>query len=112
MGESQVLIIVPDPNSGGLIRRQLKEEGRANTALFDCWEDFTYGPLVPTKTPEKLLRLRHRHWIRLESGVPRPPERPALSWLLDRAYRVEIMLGGTGREQLFLLGLSSMLGQP
>ena len=106
------LIITPDGFSGGTARRLLQGSGQESTALYSCFDDFTYGPLVRTDPPEALLRLRLRHWHRT---VPDPKLHGpfehwhALRTLMAAADEVEVWLGGTGREQLFLLGLASVL---
>lgn len=107
------LAMTSDLSSGGMVRQLLKKEGRKKTELFACFEDLTFGPLVPTGEPEQLLRLRHRYWCKLgiaERGN-RPPERRSLRRLLHDSDHVEIMIAGEGREQIFLLGLANMLRQ-
>lgn len=107
------LVITSDLSSGGMVRQLLKREGRKKTQLFACFEDMTFGPLVPTGEPEQLLRLRHRFWCK--SGIAergnRPQERRSLRKLLSASDHVEIMIAGEGREQIFLLGLAKMLRQ-
>lgn len=108
-----VLAITSDLSSGGMVCQLLKKEGRKKTELFACFEDMTFGPLVPTDEPEQLLRLRHRYWCR--AGIAehgnRPPERRSLRKLLQVSDHVEIMIAGEGREQIFLLGLANLLRQ-
>ncbi|MEL6388299.1 MAG: hypothetical protein AAFR00_13195 [Pseudomonadota bacterium] len=96
-----------------MVLQLLKKEGRQNAELFACFEDMTYGPLVPTDQPEQLLRLRHRYWCKtgMVDRGNRPPERRPLRKLLHAADHVEIMIAGAGREQIFLLGLASFLRQ-
>ncbi|MEM9343457.1 MAG: hypothetical protein AAGA87_10470 [Pseudomonadota bacterium] len=105
------LIVTPDLSSGGMVQRLLKMTGRSTTGVFACFEDMTFGPLVPTVEPEELLRLRHRHWCRsgLSTARNRPRGSRPLRALLTDADRVEIMVGGEGREQLFLLSLATLL---
>lgn len=107
------LAITSDLSSGGMVRQLLKKEGRKKTKLFACFEDMTFGPLVPTDEPEQLLRLRHRYWC--SAGIAkrgnRPPERRSLRKLLQASDHVEIMIAGEGREQIFLLSLANLLRQ-
>ncbi|WP_411352160.1 DUF1835 domain-containing protein [Leisingera aquaemixtae] len=105
------LAITSDLSSGGMVRQLLKKEGRKNTELFACYEDFSFGPLVPTDEPEQLLRLRHRYWCNagMAERGKRPPEKRSLRKLLQASDHIEIMIAGEGGEQIFLLGLANLL---
>jgi hypothetical protein len=112
----RILIVTPDLSSGGIARRILKQERRAEAKVFACSEDFTSGPLILEGSPEQLLRIRHRFWSRLhrpELDWPHPFERlrgqVPLRRALMEADHVEVLLGGRGSEQLFLLGLAQLV---
>lgn len=107
------LAITSDLSSGGMVCQLLKKQGRTKTKLFACYEDMTFGPLVPTEQPERLLRLRYRHWCKsgLAERGDRQQERRSLRKLLQASDQVDIMIAGQGREQIFLLGLAAMLRQ-
>jgi hypothetical protein len=112
----KVLNMVADASAGGSVRQVLAREGDPAAAILSCYDDFTFGPLRNVSPPEKLIRLRHRHWLALPGFDPveatataRAPLSADLRDSITCAERIDVFLGGTGREQLFLLALSHML---
>lgn len=107
--------MVVDDSAGGSLRQVLAREGYPSAAILSCYDAFTFGPLRRVSPPEKLLRLRRRHWLALPGFNPidataraRSPLSASLRDSLAVAERINVFLGGTGREQLFLLALTHM----
>ncbi len=108
---AQVLALTNHDLVGGALHQIFKTERRKGVQIFACAEDFSYGPLVARSTPEALLRLRYRVWLRsgIINNVKRRQAKTSLREMIARADEIEIYLGGSGREQLFLLALVSLL---